>query len=701
MESVDFNAKLNSVTYKLQSGHADKRRNISVMKRSLEVNIRKIRDLDKNSDSNRLKNKRSLLFGSLFPLVFAPFIVSCQSGMNQASANLYFSPENTALANSNTPENVSTQSTPSSEVNKQAIQAGNSKIENKKPVSNITVAPIKPASVSKPSSNSKKVVVYAPTKQTQSEDDLNLNMDDNSALLPSSDDLDDPENLISTSSDDALSAEIPNDFDSMTGLANNSLSVNSNDSLLLCEDNVYYESWRKQFDNNWLSENGKKFKSASSRNKALNQARTNEFIKIVYPSIEKTGFDFPVVINTQVLRWVNYFRSVGRKSFVVWLRRGRSLIPEMEKTLEKYGLPKDLAYLSMIESGYSPKALSYAGAVGLWQFMPATARENGLKINDYVDERRDLKKSTVAAANYLTNLYTQFGSWHLAAASYNGGPGLVRRTLKNYGSDSSFFQLTSMGVVNRETADYVPKLIAAMIISKNPEKFGFDTTDAPLPPATKTIMLTRSVSIHDLAKSLKIDKSVLESLNPELRLGITPPPRATSGGEFELEVPADKYENALLALNTIPDASNKYLIAARIKRRETVSAFAARYRLSASSVLSANANLKMNSHLQKGQVVYISVSLGSGQYDRLSSSKFSGSKKIAKKFSSKRHVQLGHHVSGKNKHTMAKSSSTKKSKSAFTKAKKKSSSVAVRKKSASNKKVAISGQRKKQQQASN
>ncbi len=658
------------------------------------MNIKKIRSLDKNPNRNHSKNKRPDLVSMLLPLVLVPFISSCQSGMNQNAANLYLLPEHSALAKGNDSKNSSLHPLLPYDATKQETQLGKIKAENK--LSDNEVTSKKLSKTPKSGNIPKKTIVYAPAMQTQSEDDMNLNMSDNSTLIPS-DEIDDSENLISTSSDDGLSAENPSN--SLLNISGNGLSETLDDSLLLCEDNVFYESWREQFDNIWLAENGKNYKSVSSRNKALTQARTSEFIKIVYPSIEKTGFDFPVVINNQVLQWVNYFRSSGKKSFATWLTRGRSIIPEMEKTLEEYGLPKDLVYLSMIESGYSPKALSTAGAVGYWQFMPPTARENGLKINDYVDERRDIKKSTKAAANYLTELYTLFGDWHIAAASYNGGPGLVKRTLKNYGSDASFFQLTSMGVVNRETADYVPKLIAAMIISKNPEKFGFDKIDSPLPPATKVITLTRSVSIFDLAKNLKIDKSVLEILNPELRLGITPPPHATSGGVFELQVPANKYENALLALNSIPDASNKYLIAARIKRRETVAAFAARYRLNTSSVLRENANLKMNSHLQKGQVVYISVSLGSGQYDRLTSSKFSNSKKFSKKISSK-NTLITYNTNSKNKKMYISKSSPKKSKFVI-KAKKQSSSVSLRKKSISSKKVAISVQRKKPLRSSN
>ncbi len=444
------------------------------MKRSIEVNISKIRSLDKKPYANCSKNKRIVLISMLLPIVFAPLISSCQSGTNQNAANLYLLPEHSVLAKGNASNNISLQSLSPSDATKQETLVGKLKTENKSNSNPALSAKLSKAT--KSGNISKKTMAYAPAVQTQSEDDMNLNIGDNSAFLPT-DEIDDTENLISTSTDNALSADNPND--SLSSIASSGLSATPDDSLLLCEDNVYYDSWREQFDNNWLAENGKNYKSVSSRNKALTQARTSEFIKTVYPSIEKTGFDFPVVINNQVLQWVNYFRSSGKKSFAIWLTRGRSIIPEMEKTLEKYGLPKDLVYLSMIESGYSPKALSSAGAVGFWQFMPATARENGLKINDYVDERRDIKKSTKAAANYLTELYTLFGDWHIAAASYNGGPGLVKRTLKNYGSDSSFFQLTSMGVVNRETADYVPKLIAAMIISKNPEKFGFDTTDSP------------------------------------------------------------------------------------------------------------------------------------------------------------------------------------------------------------------------------
>lgn len=542
------------------------------------------------------------------PLFLLPLLVSCQSSLNHAQENLYLVSEHSEIYSKNK------QLKPLSQGNNERAKAQGGlqgKVKDGKATNKL---------------NSEISGAYIQEKKASSEDRLSASASDQAEAK-----LDDEGDQFLVSENDTLVLNSDLDEEDYLAKTNTLNSSETMDNTLICDDNVYYESWKAQFDAQWLAHNGHEYTNAVEKNKALSQARTNEYIKIVYPSIEKTGFDFPVVMNQQVLQWINYFTNTGRRHFVVWLKRGRAFMPEMDRILEDYGLPKDLKFLSMIESGYNPKALSYVGAVGLWQFMPATARENGLIINDYVDERRNLKKSTKAAANYLTRLYAKFGSWHLSAASYNGGPGLVRRTLNNYGSDSTFFELTSMGVVNKETAEYVPKLIAAMIIAKNQDKFGFDTTDAPLPPATKTIEVKRSFSLADLASSLRIDKTILEAMNPELRLGITPPAHITPEGKFDLEVPASQYENALLAVNQLPEASNKYIIAARITRRETMASFAARYKISQEALLHANNKLKAKSQLRKGQVVYIPISLGTGQYDKLTSYKFNSKKLTAKK----------------------------------------------------------------------
>ncbi|WGL59394.1 transglycosylase SLT domain-containing protein [Pigmentibacter sp. JX0631] len=627
--------------------------------------------LDKNEPS---KKKKVFLTAckTLTTFCFLPLLVSCQSSLKQS--DLYLSSENSEIYSKNSSIDKKLANNEKQESN-QSTSRFDAKKESKKQG---IVKSQKPQQA------------YAPPKKTKPEEDLELSSDNN--IIPSPDETEDlNDNLSLTTSDEAISLE-KLETSELAGFSQNYSTGEGAENTLICDDNIYYDSWKEQFDSQWLANHGHEHSSVAQRNKALALARTNEYIKIVYPSIEKTGFDFPVVINQQVLQWINYFTNPGRNYFVVWLKRGRALMPKMEKILEEYGLPKDLKYLSMIESGYNPKALSYVGAVGLWQFMPATARENGLIINDYLDERRDLNKSTRAAANYLSRLYSTFGSWHLSAASYNGGPGLVRKTLRNYGTDSSFFELTSMGVVNKETADYVPKLIAAMIIAKNQEKFGFDTTDAPLPAPTKIVEVKRSIALSDLAQNLKIDKSVLEAMNPELRLGITPPASATAEGKFDLEVPASHYENALLAINQLPEASNKYIIAARIHRRESLVSFAARYKVSQAAILHANSKLKANAHLRKGQVIYIPISLGNGMYDKLTAQKF-----LAKRNASKK-SQI-HHISSKNSKIVAQNEHISKSKkaksSSMQKSKKKIKSLATaQQKSSKGKKVATSGNRK-------
>ena len=438
------------------------------------------------------------------------------------------------------------------------------------------------------------------------------NDEEDAATDPTVDEIVDDEKLDSV--DSAILADSPNDF----------LFDPDSDKInpLMCNEGLYYNAWVSQFNAEWLTHNKKKFKKIASRNRAMSLARTNEFISLVYPAIEKTGYDFPVVMNAAVLNWIAYFTGVGRKNFVVWLERGQTLIPEMKTILEKNGLPSDLVYLSMIESGYNLSSLSNVGAVGPWQFMPGTARDYKLKINDWLDERRAVDKATEAASHYLSDLYTQFGSWHLAAASYNGGPAMVSRKLRKFGEGASFFDLTLNKKMNSQTANYVPKILAAMIVAKNASLFGFDTAENASSLQTATVPVTRSISIADLAQSIHVDRSVLASLNPQLRLGITPPPSATSDGVYNLVIPASKSSAVLASLNTIPDAPLDHMIAARIKHSEKVSAFAKRYKLTMASVLNSNNNLRSNTSLKKGQVVYISVRLGTGQYDKLTAVKY-------------------------------------------------------------------------------
>lgn len=199
----------------------------------------------------------------------------------------------------------------------------------------------------------------------------------------------------------------------------------------------------------------------------------------------QSSFDFPIQMNKQVKAYVVYF-STERKGFTRRsLARSSRYLPMIKEVFREYGLPEDLAYLAMVESGFNPQACSPAGACGMWQFIKGTGLRYGLVINGTVDERQDPEKSTRAAAQYLLDLYKQFGSWYLAAASYNCGERRVQKELAK--SDyKNFWELSANKCIPGETRNYVPQMIAATIIARNPQKFGFTNVpdQAPLTPHT-------------------------------------------------------------------------------------------------------------------------------------------------------------------------------------------------------------------------
>jgi len=183
-------------------------------------------------------------------------------------------------------------------------------------------------------------------------------------------------------------------------------------------------------------------------------------------------FDLPVTVNSRVEFWVDYFCGRGRKHFDKYLERSEYYIPYMRPILKQNNMPQDLVYLSMIESGFNNLARSRAKAVGPWQFMSFTGQRYGLRVNWWVDERRDIRKSTLSAIQYLRELYNMFGSWELAAAGYNAGEAKVARAIQRYGT-KDFWAIARQKYLKPETRDYVPKLMAAAIIDKNREQFGF------------------------------------------------------------------------------------------------------------------------------------------------------------------------------------------------------------------------------------
>ncbi len=246
---------------------------------------------------------------------------------------------------------------------------------------------------------------------------------------------------------------------------------------------------------------------------------------------------FPMIINKEIIHYIHFYQNTGRNVFKTMLERSERYIPMIKSVFKKLGLPNDLAYLAMVESGFSPTAYSYAGASGMWQFIPSTARIFGLTINWWVDERRNPIESTYAAGKYLKNLFNTFGSWYLAAAAYNSGQMTIERALSLYpGGNFWTISQNKPYLLPGQTRRYVPKIIAAAIIAKDPQNFGFKNLKYRKPIKFAQVKVPFSVSLYALAKCAEIPENSLWKLNPDILRGSTPP----NDPNFLLNIPADK-----------------------------------------------------------------------------------------------------------------------------------------------------------------
>ena len=235
--------------------------------------------------------------------------------------------------------------------------------------------------------------------------------------------------------------------------------------------------------------------------------------------------------NDHVLRFLEQFQTGYRRAVVErWLTRSGRFLPMILEVFRQKGLPEELVFTAMIESGFDPVAVSRAGAKGLWQFMAPTARQYGLRVDRWLDERLDPEKSTVAAANYLKDLYTIFGSWDLTQAAYNAGEMKVIRAIKGTGT-RDFWSLTNSRLLRDETKNYVPAIHAVTIIGQEPEQYGFAVTpDEPL--SYERITVPKGTSLKHVATLSGISFDELVRLNSELRMKQTPP-----DSPYHLKVP--------------------------------------------------------------------------------------------------------------------------------------------------------------------
>ena len=234
-------------------------------------------------------------------------------------------------------------------------------------------------------------------------------------------------------------------------------------------------------------------------------------------------YDFPVVENQKVRYFLDYFSGRASGTFRLWLERSGRYLPMMRDIFAEEGLPQDLAYLAMVESGFNDKAYSWAHAVGPWQFIESTGRRYGLRNDWWLDERRDPEKATRAAARFLADLYRAFdGDWYLAVASYNAGPGKLRQAIKKY-KTRDFWELCRGSYLQTETKNYLPKLLAALMIAKEPEKYGFTDLNYHEPISYETFKLPSSTDLEVIARLSDSDYQTIKQLNPELKRWCTPP----------------------------------------------------------------------------------------------------------------------------------------------------------------------------------
>lgn len=254
-------------------------------------------------------------------------------------------------------------------------------------------------------------------------------------------------------------------------------------------------------------------------------------------NLKNTHFDIPVTWNPAVAKWVNYFTGRGREWFARYAERGGRYAPVLSKILNDNGLPRDLIYLAMAESGFQNIAKSHASAMGPWQFMSFTGRKYGLNQDWWMDERRDPLKASVAAAGYLKDLHDLFGSWELATAGYNAGEGKIARAIKRYGT-RDFWKLTKGRYLKPETKNYVPKIMALAIIGKNLEAFGFNHLAFHHPLDYEQLDVPGNTDLMEIANTIGIPFEELHRYNPELLRWQTPPMVET----YTLRVPVGTKE---------------------------------------------------------------------------------------------------------------------------------------------------------------
>jgi len=292
--------------------------------------------------------------------------------------------------------------------------------------------------------------------------------------------------------------------------------------------------------------------------------------------------DLPLVSNDYVAGFLTYFQNRGQGFIEKVLTRAGMYQPMISRVLRKYGLPQDLIYMAAAESGLNPLAVSRAGAAGIWQFMPSRAREYGLKLNQYEDQREDPLKSTDAAAQHLRDLYKEFGDWYLAMAAYDAGPLNVQRAIERTGF-ANFWKLRELHALPEETQNYVPIFIATALIGKDPRAYGFDVQpDPPLDP--DHVVVTVPTDLRLVAELLDQPVKDLVNLNPSLLTWATPGDQS----QYVLNLPHGTKGLYEKRIAEVPPAKRVWWRAVKVQQADTLSALARKYRVTRTALAEAN-----------------------------------------------------------------------------------------------------------------
>jgi membrane-bound lytic murein transglycosylase D len=308
-------------------------------------------------------------------------------------------------------------------------------------------------------------------------------------------------------------------------------------------------------------------------------------------------YDIDIEWNNKVENSLIYLQTVARDKFTAYLARSAAYLPIMEKIFKDRGLPHDLVYLPLIESGFNASAYSYAKASGFWQFISSTGRLYGLDHSWWFDERRDFIKSTDAAARHLKDLYNQFGSWNLALAAYNAGAGRVSREIKRSKSND-YWKLVNL---HPQTKTYVPLFMAATIIAKQPHKYGF-FPDYEKALEYDSIQIGKCLSFNSISNKTGINVFDLERLNPELLRGMTPP----NENNYVIRIPKGSFQSFTSIYKDIPAEQPSTWARHKVKKGETLSSISNKYGIPASTILEAN-ELSKKRRLYVGQMLNIPI----------------------------------------------------------------------------------------------